>query len=261
MAEAAPKKMTARERRRAAKRGQKAEEEDDGPTRPYAKKDFSLPARRPPERRPVPNIAPEEEGVLHEAQQVEDDSDNDPAYVPTHVRKQLNLPLAPKLPPALQETVNATGYKKGRARIKQAVNKVRAQEAEEAVRPKPPPIGSVQLDEQMLRKVFQKMDLDHNETVTSKILRHFFHQMGEMVSSEEINAMVAMVDLKDSGAVAYEDFAAIFSNPAEALRQVNVEAVKAAMEGRQRGEAAQEDEDESEESPSGEDTGDGSSDD
>ena len=36
------------------------------------------------------------------------------------------------------------------------------------------------------------------------------------------------------GSVTYEDFAAIFGNPAESLRQVNSEAVKAAARGEAR---------------------------
>lgn len=72
------------------------------------------------------------------------------------------------------------------------------------------------------------------EAISSKVLRHLFLQMGREVAPEELEAMITLVDMKEMGSVTYEDFAAIFGNPAEALRQVNSEAVKAAARGEAR---------------------------
>eukprot|EP00441_Pelagodinium_beii_P025346 CAMPEP_0197658704 /NCGR_PEP_ID=MMETSP1338-20131121/45395_1 /TAXON_ID=43686 ORGANISM="Pelagodinium beii, Strain RCC1491" /NCGR_SAMPLE_ID=MMETSP1338 /ASSEMBLY_ACC=CAM_ASM_000754 /LENGTH=242 /DNA_ID=CAMNT_0043235337 /DNA_START=57 /DNA_END=785 /DNA_ORIENTATION=- len=195
------------------------EPEPEGPVRPFAQKHFGTAVRPPDLPRPRPE---EDEEVMHSAEVL----DVDPAFLPELPRKNLGLPMAPKLPPALQEAVEAAGDRKSRARIKRAVNAEQEKEYIQQTQHSYPAIGSVQLDEQMLRRVFQKMDLDANEQVTARILKHFFHQMGEMVDSAEIDAMIAMVDAKECGAASYEDFAAIFSNPAEALRTVNVQAVK-----------------------------------
>ncbi|CAE7624027.1 atpF [Symbiodinium sp. CCMP2592] len=55
--------------------------------------------------------------------------------------------------------------------------------------------------------------------------------MGLEIEPNELEAMIALVDMKETGSATYEDFAAVFGNPAETLRQINVEAVKAASRG------------------------------
>eukprot|EP00913_Durusdinium_trenchii_P004658 g4324.t1 len=172
--------------------------------------DFRLPTRLPKSERPEPEVDLE----------------------------QLGVPLEVKLPPALQAAAEETGYTKGVRKIQKAVVKMQASKRDDHLKEKPPPMGSVHFDEQLLRKLFQKMDrflhrhdLDHCEAISSKVLRHLFLQMGREIAAEELEAMITMVDMKEMGTATYEDFAAIFGNPAESLRQVNVEAVQAAARG------------------------------
>lgn len=212
-----PKKRERRNRK-------KDDDEPEGPQRPFAQKFFTQAIRPPP--RDMPRFQEDEE-VMHKAEQL----DIDPAFVPEHLRQELHIPLAPKLPPALEEAVQDAGSKQASRAIKEVVNKQRSIVFEEEKKPPPPPVGSMQLDEQMLRKVFQKMDLDQNETINARILKHFFNQMGEAITSEELAAMIAMIDTREAGYGSYEDFAAIFSNPAEALMTVNVNAIKRAYSG------------------------------
>merc|ERR1712151_401809 len=98
-------------------------------------------------------------------------------------------------------------------------------------RPKAPPVGSVTFDERMLRKAFVTFDLDKNDMVGAKELRHIFSQLGENPRNEEIDGMIRLCDEKGQGQVAFEDFLAIFCNPSEALRSVDVEALKEAVKG------------------------------
>eukprot|EP00438_Fugacium_kawagutii_P014289 Skav226006 [mRNA] locus=scaffold1010:118493:119209:- [translate_table: standard] len=192
------------------------------------KKDFRLAARFPKDSRPEPEV---DMDVMHHAEQLEDDSDVDPAYMSPKIRNRLGVPLEVKLPQPLQSAAEETGYTRGVRTIQKAVVKMQANKRDEHLKPKPPPMGSVHFDEQLLRKLFQKMDLDSCEAISSKVLRHLFLQMGREIAVEELEAMITMVDMKEMGVATYEDFAAIFGNPAESLRQVNVEAVQAAARG------------------------------
>mmetsp|Transcript_72790 Transcript_72790/g.115630 ORF Transcript_72790/g.115630 Transcript_72790/m.115630 type:complete len:242 (+) Transcript_72790:65-790(+) len=195
------------------------------------KRDFRLAARFPKSSRPEPEV---DMDVMHHAEDLSDDSDVDPAYISPKIRQRLGVPLEVKLPQTLQAAAEETGYTRGVRTIQKAVVKMQANKRDEHLKEKPPPIGSVSLDEQLLRKLFQKMDLDNCEAISSKVLRHLFLQMGREIAPEELEAMITMVDMKEMGVATYEDFAAIFGNPAESLRQVNVEAVKAAARGEMR---------------------------
>ncbi|CAK9091941.1 unnamed protein product [Durusdinium trenchii] len=193
------------------------------------KKDFRLPTRLPKSERPEPEVDLE---VMHHAEDMDSDSDVDPAYISPKIRQQLGVPLEVKLPPALQAAAEETGYTKGVRKIQKAVVKMQASKRDDHLKEKPPPMGSVHFDEQLLRKLFQKMDrFLHRHAISSKVLRHLFLQMGREIAAEELEAMITMVDMKEMGTATYEDFAAIFGNPAESLRQVNVEAVQAAARG------------------------------
>lgn len=169
--------------------------------------------------------------VMHYAEDVDSDSDLDPAYISPKIRNNLGVPQEVKLPPVLLEAAEESGYRRGVRKIRGAVEGMQAAKRDERLREKPPPIGSVQFDEQLLRKIFQKMDLDSCEAISSKVLRHLMLQMGLEIEPNELEAMIAMVDMKETGSATYEDFAAVFGNPAETLRQINVEAVKAASRG------------------------------
>ncbi|CAJ1375786.1 unnamed protein product [Effrenium voratum] len=124
-------------------------------SRPTVKKDFRHPPRLPTIARPLPE---EDLEVMHHAEGVDSDSDVDPAYISPSIRDKLGVPLEVKLPPALLQAAEDTGYTRGVRQIQRSVVKMQAAKRDEHLKPKPPPIGSAQLDEQMLRKVFQKME-------------------------------------------------------------------------------------------------------
>ncbi|CAE8670071.1 unnamed protein product [Polarella glacialis] len=152
-------------------------------------------------------------------------------YVRPGLRRDLGMPLAANLTEPLKEAIAASGHKSSEFRIKRAFNRDQAQKYREEKLEPTAAMGSVQLDEIKLRRVFQKLDLDGGDVLNAKMLKHFFHQMGKTVDSNEIDGMIAMVDPKEQGFASYEDFAAIFTNPAEGLRQVNAEYVRDAVKG------------------------------
>mmetsp|Transcript_63046 Transcript_63046/g.117977 ORF Transcript_63046/g.117977 Transcript_63046/m.117977 type:complete len:256 (-) Transcript_63046:118-885(-) len=202
---------------------------DEAPSsRPAVKKDFRHAPKFPSIARPVPEV---DSDVMHHAEDVDSDSDLDPAYLSPQIRNKLGVAMEVKLPPALHEAAEESGYRRGVRKIQSAVVGMQASKRDDRMKEKPPPIGSVQLDEQILRKIFQKMDLDGCEAISSKVLRHLMLQMGKEIEHNELEAMIALVDMKETGTATYEDFAAVFGNPAETLRQINVENVKAASRG------------------------------
>merc|ERR1712113_1220421 len=95
-----------------------------------------------------------------------------------------------------------------------------------------PAVGSVSLDERKVRKAFVCFDLDKNDVVGAKELRHIFNQLGETPLDAEIDGMIRLCDVNGAGQVAFEDFLAVFSNPAESLRSADVEALKDVVLGR-----------------------------
>lgn len=80
--------------------------------------------------------------------------------------------------------------------------------------------------DQELREAFKCFDLNGNDYVDVSELTHIFAQMGEMPTENEISAMILLCDPRGDGAVNFDDFLNIFSNPAEALRTANIKGIK-----------------------------------
>eukprot|EP00927_Polykrikos_kofoidii_P051641 TRINITY_DN45435_c0_g1_i1.p1 TRINITY_DN45435_c0_g1~~TRINITY_DN45435_c0_g1_i1.p1 ORF type:complete len:237 (+),score=61.55 TRINITY_DN45435_c0_g1_i1:95-805(+) len=104
--------------------------------------------------------------------------------------------------------------------------KLKDERPEEAPAP-----GSVVLEDFMIRKAFSVFDLEKRTAIGAAELRHLFAQLGEMPTDRELNAMIFMCDPRGEGAVSYEDFAAMFQNPADNLRGVNREELRAILSG------------------------------
>mmetsp|Transcript_16218 Transcript_16218/g.22145 ORF Transcript_16218/g.22145 Transcript_16218/m.22145 type:complete len:1209 (-) Transcript_16218:67-3693(-) len=72
---------------------------------------------------------------------------------------------------------------------------------------------------------FKFIDLDHNNFVGAAEIRHILVCMGEMITDEEIDMMISMVDLDGDGQVSYKEFRALVLHPnpgvVDLLKEVN----------------------------------------
>merc|ERR1712190_680007 len=140
------------------------------------------------------------------------------------------------MPPNIAEAMSKTGYKSGKRQLRQAdmEAKARKDKLDKENREKMGE-GSVHLDENMLRKAFQVFDIDKNDFVGAKELKHLFAQIGEMPKDAEIDGMIHLCDGRGEGMVSFEDFINVFSNPAESLRSVDVASLKEVVWGERKG--------------------------
>lgn len=60
---------------------------------------------------------------------------------------------------------------------------------------------------------FKFIDLDHNNFVGAAEIRHILVCMGEMITDEEIDMMISMVDLDGDGQVSFKEFRALVLHP------------------------------------------------
>ena len=82
----------------------------------------------------------------------------------------------------------------------------------------PPKVEGVQLpppeftDDEVVA-AFKFIDLDHNNYVGASEIRHILVCMGELVTDEEIDMMISMVDLDGDGQVSFTEFKALVLHP------------------------------------------------
>lgn len=81
-------------------------------------------------------------------------------------------------------------------------------------------------EDSVLRKAFVEFDLNGNEFIEAGELRHIFAQQGLMPTDNEISAMIHLCDRFGNGTVNYDDFLAIFSDPAASLAGADVKGIK-----------------------------------
>jgi len=60
---------------------------------------------------------------------------------------------------------------------------------------------------------FKFIDLDHNNYVGASEIRHILTCMGEMITDEEIDTMISMVDTDGDGQVSFEEFRTLVLHP------------------------------------------------
>eukprot|EP01038_Epipyxis_sp_PR26KG_P009668 gene9668-13017_t len=60
---------------------------------------------------------------------------------------------------------------------------------------------------------FKFIDLDHNNFVGAREIRHILVCMGEMITDEEIDMMISMVDMDGDGQVSYSEFRSLVLHP------------------------------------------------
>jgi len=162
-------------------------------------------------------------------------------------RKMLGDAGRPLLPQSLQEAASRSGYQGASSKVFGAKEAQLVAADDDAKRTSYPEIGSVVLDDHILRRSFAAFDLDRNDVVAAKELKHLFAQLGEMPKDSVIDGMIALCDLRGDGAVSYEDFLTVFANPAESLRVVNVDHIKDVVHGDRPEETEADEEEEMEE--------------
>lgn len=81
-------------------------------------------------------------------------------------------------------------------------------------------------EDTVLRKAFVELDLNGNEFVEASELRHVFAQQGLMPTDNEISAMIHLCDRFGNGTVNYDDFLAVFTDPASSLQGADVKGLK-----------------------------------
>jgi hypothetical protein len=91
-------------------------------------------------------------------------------------------------------------------------------EANESKYVEPPKVEGVQLppaeftDDEIVA-AFKFIDLDHNNYVGASEIRHILVCMGELVTDEEIDMMISMVDLDGDGQVSFTEFKTLVLHP------------------------------------------------
>jgi Ca2+-binding EF-hand superfamily protein len=84
---------------------------------------------------------------------------------------------------------------------------------------------------------FKFIDLDHNNFIGAKEIRHILVCMGEMITDEEIDMMIKMVDMDGDGQVSFTEFRTLVLHPDPGLvdmhKEVNAEKDKLLNKERQ----------------------------
>lgn len=76
--------------------------------------------------------------------------------------------------------------------------------------PKPPPS---EFSEEEIAAAFKFIDLDHNNFIGAKEIRHILVCMGEMITDEEIDTMISIIDSDGDGQVSFQEFRAMVMHP------------------------------------------------
>jgi len=235
-------------RRRAGGQQEEPLGQPDGPSRPIAKQAFIRDGRAPPATvsRPVPPA--EDETITHHAEPLM----NRPAHLPRDLCRSRGVREQDMLDDTLREAAESSGYKTATTALRADARAKADKKWREEHETTPPEVGSVSFDENMLRKAFVAFDLDKNDMVGAKELKHLFAQLGETPTNGEIDGMIALCDNRGEGQVSFEDFLSIFSNPAESLRAANIPLLKELVLGERRSQSGSSDmEDEEGEDSSG----------
>jgi Ca2+-binding EF-hand superfamily protein len=77
--------------------------------------------------------------------------------------------------------------------------------------------------EEEIIAAFKFIDIDHNNFVGAAEIRHILVCMGEMITDEEIDMMISMVDLDGDGQVSFKEFRALVLHPNPGLVDIQKE--------------------------------------
>jgi len=74
-------------------------------------------------------------------------------------------------------------------------------------------ISSQEFSDAEITAAFKFIDLDHNNFVGAREIRHILVCMGEMITDEEIDCMISMVDMDGDGQVSFQEFRTLVLHP------------------------------------------------
>ena len=74
-------------------------------------------------------------------------------------------------------------------------------------------ISTQEFSDAEIMAAFKFIDLDHNNFVGAREIRHILVCMGEMITDEEIDCMISMVDMDGDGQVSYQEFRTLVLHP------------------------------------------------
>jgi Ca2+-binding EF-hand superfamily protein len=88
------------------------------------------------------------------------------------------------------------------------------------------PRDGQEFSEDEIIAAFKFIDLDRNNFVGAAEIRHILVCMGEMITDEEIDTMIGLVDLDGDGQVSYKEFRALVLHPNPGLVDMHKELIK-----------------------------------
>lgn len=148
------------------------------------------------------------------------------APVPAAVARSTGFRDRMALTGSLADAAKESGYKGALRRLtasaKQSYNDEFAKDNTKSAIPQ---LGDMILDEQSLRKIFISMDVNRNESLDPAEIKHLLAQLGHNLTDHEADNMISICDTRGDGAVTFEDFLAVFINPAEALRSIDLDRI------------------------------------
>jgi len=74
-------------------------------------------------------------------------------------------------------------------------------------------VNRSEFSDKEIEDAFRFIDLDHNNHIGAAEIRHILVCMGELITDEEVDEMVRMVDTDGDGQVSYEEFYALVVDP------------------------------------------------
>lgn len=77
-------------------------------------------------------------------------------------------------------------------------------------------VPTAEFSEDEIKNAFKFIDLDHNNFVGAAEIRHILVCMGELITDEEIDMMISMVDLDGDGQVSFVEFRNLVLHPSPA---------------------------------------------
>lgn len=81
-------------------------------------------------------------------------------------------------------------------------------------------------EEEILRRAFQFFDKDGNGEISVTELRTTMHELGDMLTEEEIVSFMAIMDVNNDGVIGYHEFLNTLKTQAPELASLNAKAVK-----------------------------------
>ena len=98
-------------------------------------------------------------------------------------------------------------------------------------------LPSAEFTEEEILAAFRFIDLDKNNYIGAGEIRHILVCMGEMITDEEIDMMISMVDLDGDGQVSFKEFRTLVLHPNPGLvdmhKEINVEKDNELMKDKQ----------------------------